>query len=369
MVSGGNGQLKRVSGSNNGQLKRAIHEISDPSINSRNPPSKNYDVLQRRRSSRITKSKNKKICTEDAFKDGEVKKSSSWTKFQFLGKGTYGCVHMATRKGDKEKKKMAIKSADLSNASSLMHEKKILSRLVSPFVVGCYGHEIAREEFMLGHVRTNYNLILEYCSGKSLADLIKKNVRGLLEKDVKVFAKDILQGLQYIHSQNIIHCDVKPDNILLIPVDNRTKRNGFVTKIGDFGAALEKGSAEYGDGSGHHRGTARYMAPELISHGILDYGVDIWAFGCTVLEMLIGQAPSGANVDLNDPVDWYSIIGRRCVVPYIPSWLSVETQDFLRRCLVKEARGRWPISALLNHSFLNLDVCLSNIGFMLLTDY
>ncbi|KAL1196132.1 Mitogen-activated protein kinase kinase kinase 17 [Cardamine amara subsp. amara] len=334
----------------------------DSLSNSLIPPSENDDVLQQQRSSRNTKNKNKRIRTKESINagetyEGEVKNSSSWIKSGFLARGAYGSVYIATRKGDKEEKKMAIKEAEISHASSLMHENKILSRLVSPFVVRCYGHEIAREETLFGGERTNYNLILEYCSGQSLSHLIKKKGGGLWEKDVKSFAKDILLGLQYIHRENIIHCDVKPDNIFLIPVDNQTKPNGFVTKIGDFGVALEKGSLEYGDGSGHdERGTTRYMAPELISHGIVDYSVDTWAFGCTVLEMFTGQEPWEEHIDLNDSVDWVSLIGQSCFVPYIPDWLSEEAQDFLKRCLVREAGERWGIGALMNHPFLNLDV-------------
>lgn len=337
----------------NGQLKTVI-EIPDSSSNSMIPPSENDNVLQLQSCSPNTKTNNKRRRTKEALNDEEVKNSSSWIKSEFIGRGTYGSVYIATRKGDKENNKMAIKEAEISIASSLMHEKKILSRIVSPFVIRCYGHEIAREETLFGEEKTNYNLILEYCSGQSLTHLIKKNGGGLWEKDVKMFAKDILQGLQYIHSENIIHCDVKPDNILLIPVDNRTKPNGFVTKIGDFGVALEKGSVEYGDGSGHQRGTPRYMAPELISHGIVDYGVDTWAFGCTVLEMFTGQEPWEEH-NLIGPVDWVSLIGQSCFVPYIPDWLSENAQDFLKRCLVREAGGRSGIGALMNHPFLNLD--------------
>ncbi|CAE6075285.1 unnamed protein product [Arabidopsis arenosa] len=189
-----------------------------------------------------SRSRSIKEITKEVF-DGVVRKSSSWIKSEFLGRGSYGSVYLATSKKDKGKTIMAIKSAEISRASSLMEEERILTGLLSPFIVRCYGHEIALEETLFGGSRTNYNLILEYCSGKSLADLIENNIGGLSEKDVKVFARDILNGLDYIHRENIIHCDIKPENILLSPVENRIRPNGYVTKIGDFGLALEKGQA------------------------------------------------------------------------------------------------------------------------------
>ncbi|CAH8267603.1 unnamed protein product [Arabidopsis lyrata] len=299
-------------------------------------------------------SRSVKEITKEVF-DGVVRKSSSWIKSEFLGRGSYGSVYLATSKKDKGKTIMAIKSAEISRASSLMEEERILTRLLSPFVVRCYGHEIALEETLFGGSRTNYNLILEYCSGKSLADLIENNIGGLSEKDVKMFARYILNGLNYIHRENIIHCDIKPENILLSPVENRIRPNGYVTKIGDFGLALEKGSSEYEKAPGHTRGTTRYMSPELIRHGIVDYAVDIWAYGCTVLEMFTGQEVWGEHSDLG-PVDWDSLIGLSSFIPYIPDWLSEEAQDFLSCCLVRDHGSRWGIGALMNHPFCNVDV-------------
>ncbi|KAH0893307.1 hypothetical protein HID58_055736 [Brassica napus] len=257
------------------------------------------------------------ITVEDNDNGGRIN-SSSWVKSLLLGRGAYG---------------------------------RFLIRLKSPFIVRCYGVEIAREEeddqCML------YNLILEYCSGKTIADLIEDNHGELLESDVKVFARDVLSGLTYIHDRNIIHCDIKPDNLLLSPTHVRFRSTGYLTKIGDFGLAMEKGSVEYGNGYDRKRGTTSYMASKLMAHGIVDFGSDVWAFGYTVLEMLSGISVWGEYGDL-DSDDWVSLIGHSDRMPHVPVWLSKDALDFLSRCLERDVNKRWSTHSLKNHPFVLL---------------
>ncbi|XP_010431031.1 PREDICTED: mitogen-activated protein kinase kinase kinase 2-like [Camelina sativa] len=286
---------------------------------------------------------------EVTLEGGLVKKSSPWVKSRLLGKGGFASVYLATYKNQER----AIKTADISRATTLMNEGRILRSLQSPFVISCSGEEIVREG-----ADYHYNLILEYCSGGSIGDLLRNIQKGLIEFDVKLIARDVLAGLRDIHARNIIHCDIKPDNLLLTPIDNHQIRfNSYVTKVGDFGLALEKGSVEYGDGSGHKRGTMRYMAPELISRGIVDFSVDIWAFGCSVLEMLTGELVWEEYGDLVYE-DLVNLIGHSNVIPNIPSGLSAEAQEFLRGCFTKEPKSRWGLGALMNHPSLILDVKL-----------
>ncbi|CAA7025681.1 unnamed protein product [Microthlaspi erraticum] len=275
---------------------------------------------------------------------GGLSNSSSWVKSRLLGRGAYGSVYLAKSKTDETER--AIKTAELSRATSLMDEARILIRLNSPYVVRCYDAEIVREE-------NQYNLVLEYCSGKTIADLIEDNHGELLESEVKLFARDILSGLNYIHDRGIVHCDIKPDNLLLCPISLRFRANGYLAKIGDFGLAMEKGSMEYGDGYGHKRGTTRYMSPELMSHGMVDFGADVWAFGCSVLEMLSGEIVWGEHGDLCFD-DWANIIGHSDLMPRQPVWLSTQAKDFLSKCLERDVYKRWSAHSLANHPFAAL---------------
>ncbi|CAF2110489.1 unnamed protein product, partial [Brassica napus] len=289
-----------------------------------------------------------KTLDDDDNNKGRIN-SSSWVKSLLLGRGAYGSVYLGTSKSKTHQTgERAIKTAELSHASSLMDEGRIMIRLQSPFIVRCYGDEIARED-----CSTQYNLILEYCSGKTIADLIEDNHGELLESEAKVFARDVLSGLTYIHDRNIVHCDIKPDNLLLSPTAVRFRSTGYLTKIGDFGLAMEKGSLDYGNGYGHKRGTTRYIAPELIGQGFVDFGVDVWAFGCTVLEMLSGTSVWGEYGDLAFD-DWVNLIGHSDRMPHVPAWLSKEALDFLSRCLERDVNKRWSTHELKNHPFVLL---------------
>uniref|UniRef100_A0A0D3DRJ3 Protein kinase domain-containing protein n=1 Tax=Brassica oleracea var. oleracea TaxID=109376 RepID=A0A0D3DRJ3_BRAOL len=341
-------------------------------------------------------SAHKTLDDDDDNNKGRIN-SSSWVKSLLLGSGAYGSVYLGTSKSKTHQTgERAIKTAELSHASSLMDEGRIMIRLQSPFIVRCYGDEIARED-----CSTQYNLILEYCSGKTIADLIEDNHGELLESETKVFARDVLSGLTYIHDRNIIHCDIKPDNLLLSPTHVWFRSTGYLTKIGDFGLAMEKGSLEYGNGYGHKRGTTRYIAPELIgqgfvdfgvgyltkigdfglamekgsveysngydhkrgttsymapklmAHGIVDFGSDVWAFGYTVLEMLSGISVWGEYGDLAFD-DWVTLIGHSDRMPHVPALLSKEALDFLSRCLERDVNKRWSTHELKNHPFVLL---------------
>ncbi|KAH0914363.1 hypothetical protein HID58_028809 [Brassica napus] len=179
---------------------------------------------------------------------------------------------------------------------------------------------------------SDYNLILEYCSGGSISDFLKFRGTWMVESDVQLFALHILKGINYVHSKKIIHCDIKPANILLKPVNSSSilgclMPNGFEPKLADFGLALRKTSDEYGDDCGFARGTLLYMAPELLCSGNLDYCADKWK-------------------ELKD------VIGNCSVLPELPMWLSNSARYFLGKCLEKDPQKRYDSMYLLEHKFL-----------------
>ncbi|WMV34653.1 hypothetical protein MTR67_028038 [Solanum verrucosum] len=131
-------------------------------------------------------------------------------------------------------------------------------------------------------------------------------------------------------ASTIIHCDIKPDNILLVGTEE-------TAKIADFGLSMTFEQAVEEKRELMIRGTKRYMAPELVRN--YDYGphVDIWALGCTVYELITGTPLwDGA---FEEP-------------KFQNSKLSKEAKDFLKRCLVKNPSSRWTADVLLNHPFL-----------------
>lgn len=122
-------------------------------------------------------------------------------------------------------------------------------------------------------------LVMQYCENGSCSSMIGR----MEEEDIIKFLHDVSAGLEYLHDHNIIHQDIKPDNILL---DDNC--NFMVT---DFGISVNA-EGEVDDAGGMSGGTRGYMGPERFE-GITNNASDIWSLGATVVELLIGYPPYG----------------------------------------------------------------------------
>ncbi len=126
----------------------------------------------------------------------------------------------------------------------------------------------------------DYMIIMEYCSGPSLRDLMMAEPNGFPPEKAAFFAREIAKGLAYLHDRGIVHRDLKPGNIFF--------DDGYV-KIGDYGLSkfisVSRHSAQTAS-----VGTVHYMAPEIGS-GDYSRGVDIYALGVVLYEMLRGTVP------------------------------------------------------------------------------
>ncbi|CAI0558687.1 unnamed protein product [Linum tenue] len=117
----------------------------------------------------------------------------------------------------------------------------------------------------------------------------------------------ILQALSSIHSLGYVHCDINPRNILAFPGSpaaaaesgNRGEEGIRKLKVADFGLAVETWKLIQGSHN-KHRGTTRYVPPEVVVDGRVTSAMDIWALGCTVLEMLTGEIPWTRLHDVED---------------------------------------------------------------------
>lgn len=124
-------------------------------------------------------------------------------------------------------------------------------------------------------------IVLEYIKGKSLKNLI--NEKGKIPFDYAlIIIKDILKGLNYIHSQQILHRDLKPDNIML-------SENG-TAKITDFGLAFGKELINVTN-PGTYLGTPSYFPPEQLMGNQITVSSDIFSLGITIVEMITGKNP------------------------------------------------------------------------------
>ncbi|KAL8099105.1 mitogen-activated protein kinase kinase kinase 20-like [Apium graveolens] len=286
---------------------------------------------------------NKLLCKRNKYGDGVA-----WFRGALLGKGSFGSVFLATLKKPKLKFRcfpplMAIKSAEVSVSGSIQKEREVLSNIGrSDYVIRCFGDEITTAD----NGGMVYNLLLEYGSGGTLANVVGDG--GLDEFDVKRYTRDLVRGIYHIHSNGYVHCDLKPDNVLLVGNCGGEYR----AKICDLGLAkrVMRRSDKKRKLDPYFRGTPLYLSPEVLAGGVQEPASDIWALGCIVIEMLTGKSPwEGIYLDGGELLERIAE-GRE--MPRISNEISVEAKNFLKRCLVRKPMYRWTAEMLLNHPFL-----------------
>ena len=202
---------------------------------------------------------------------------------RLLGKGAFGKVNLSLHV--LTGRLVAIKSI---NKTKLLNEKQKRKIMLETSIMKTLSKSNnVVKIFETYETKKHYCIVMEYICAGDLLSYIKK--RGKLTEDVAKFIfKQIILSLQYIHSNNIVHRDIKLDNIL-IDLDNNIK-------ICDFGVSK---IIKKGDTMLEQCGTPAYIAPEiLLNQGYGGYGVDIWSAGVVLYAMLSGTVPfKGNNID------------------------------------------------------------------------
>jgi mitogen-activated protein kinase kinase kinase len=165
---------------------------------------------------------------------------------------------------------------------------------------------------------------------------------------ISSYAKQILEGLKYLHDQRIIHKDIKAANILI--------NDSNIVKLADFGSAqqLERTltiSLRPGNKNLSIYGSIPWMAPEVIRQTKYGRKADIWSFGCTILEIAQGKAP-WSEYNFDNPIAAIMKIGLSDEIPKMPDNLSINLKNFIQCCLKRDANQRPHAKELLNHPFL-----------------
>lgn len=236
-----------------------------------------------------------------------------------------------------------MKSSELSCSEPLQREQRILSSLCCPYVVTYKGCDITMEN----NNKLMYNLFMEYMPFGTLVQATHRHGGGRLdEAAIACYTRQVVKGLEHLHSKGLVHCDIKGANILI-------GEDGV--KIGDFGCAKS-----VTDDSAAIGGTPVFMAPEVARGREQGCPSDIWSLGCTVIEMATGASPWPNVVAEADPISVLYHLAYSDVVPEIPCFLSEEARDFLGKCFRRNPRERWTASQLLKHPFLGEYLCSSN---------
>uniref|UniRef100_A0A7N0V6Y0 mitogen-activated protein kinase kinase kinase n=1 Tax=Kalanchoe fedtschenkoi TaxID=63787 RepID=A0A7N0V6Y0_KALFE len=263
-----------------------------------------------------------------------------WRKGELIGWGAFGRVYMGMNLDSGEL--LAIKQVSIAvNSASkektqahikeLEEEVKLLKNLSHPNIVRYMG--TAREDDSL-------NILLEFVPGGSISSLLGK-FGSFPEPVIRMYTKQLLLGLTYLHKNGIMHRDIKGANIL---VDNKGR-----IKLADFGASKKVVELATMTGAKSMKGTPYWMAPEVIVQTGHSFSADIWSVGCTVIEMATGKPPWSQQYQ---EVAALFHIGTTKSHPPIPEHLSSEAKDFLLRCLQKEPDLRASAAELLQHPFV-----------------
>ncbi|CEG42167.1 ste ste20 mst protein kinase [Plasmopara halstedii] len=268
-----------------------------------------------------------------------------------IGEGSYGKVYKAVNKSSAEVvalKVVPVENEDRAAYEELTREILILERCKSPFVVQYLGSFSYESQLWIA---------MEFCAAGSLADLhVLRGRQVLREAEIAAVCANITLGLAHLHSQGLIHRDIKAGNLLL-------NRDG-VTKLADFGV-----SAQLTATVGKRRtviGTPFWMAPEVIQEAQYDCKADLWSLGITALELAEGEPPLAHM----HPMRAIFLIPNRAPPELrAPANFSAEFRDFIALCLKKDPQERASAENLLHHPFIarNVDSLRSNVDRALMT--
>ncbi|KAF7834794.1 putative serine/threonine-protein kinase [Senna tora] len=240
-----------------------------------------------------------------------------------LGSGTFGTVYHGKWRGTDVAIKRIKKSCFTGRSSEqerltveFWREADILSKLHHPNVVAFYG---VVQDGPGGTLAT----VAEYMVDGSLRHVLLRKDRYLDRRKRLIIAMDAAFGMEYLHAKNIVHFDLKCDNLLVNLKDPLRP----ICKVGDFGLSKIKRNTLV---SGGVRGTLPWMAPELLngSSNKVSEKVDVFSFGIVLWEILTGEEPY-ANMHYG------AIIGgivNNTLRPTIPSYCDSEWRTLMEQC-------------------------------------
>lgn len=246
-----------------------------------------------------------------------------------LGKGGFAQVYLAKVKQTQQD--VAIKMIDKKKMKAarmvtrVKEEVAIHSRLKHPSILELYSF-FEDEHYVY--------LVLELCEKGEMLHHLKTRT-PLNEDEARHFLKQIVDGMIYLHSHNILHRDLTLSNLLLTRDMN--------IKISDFGLATQ-----INDDKKHMTmcGTPNFISPEIVERKGHGLEADVWSLGCMMFTFLTGKPPfdtEGIRNTLNKVMQGEFAM---------PQHITVEAQDLIRCLLQKNPHDRIPLTKVLEHPFM-----------------
>jgi len=250
-----------------------------------------------------------------------------------LGRGKFGVVyHVKDKETDRCYAAKHIRIRKPEQKEKVVEEINLLKKFSNPHIIRFIEAFESPGEVIL---------IMEYLDGGELFERVAGEDFNLTESDCCQFMKQICRGVSYLHDHNIVHLDLKPENVVC------TQRDNTQVKIIDFGTAKQLGP---GEKVKVLCGTPEFVAPEVVNYDFISTGSDMWALGVICYILLSGFSPFMGDNDAETYINISSVTFDYDCEEF--DEISDNAKDFINSLLKKDPGSRMKAEMCLDHVWL-----------------
>ena len=255
--------------------------------------------------------------------------------YEELGSGAFGVVHRAVEKSSgRSFAAKFIATPSVSEKASVRRECDMMNHLIHQRLLNL--HDVFDEG-------DEMCLITEFLSGGELFEKIASPSYRMTEYEAKRYIRQVCEGLQHMHENNIVHLDIKPENIMF---ESKSSNN---VKIVDFSLATRLDPDEVVKISAAN---CEFAAPEIVEKEAVGFATDMWAVGVLTYVILSGISPFGGVDELETAVNIVD-----CNVSFSSEFdvITSNGKDFIKKLLLRNKGARMNVFEALEHPWLNME--------------